>query len=80
MRAVVELRARFDEANNIEWSRRLEEAGVHVVYGLVGYKIHCKTTLVVRRDPDCPACADESRVPELVEYDDACRPAPTVAR
>ena len=37
-------------------------------------------TLVVRRDPDCPACADESRVPELVEYDDACRPAPTVAR
>ncbi len=50
--AVVELRARFDEANNIEWSRRLEEAGVHVVYGLVGYKIHCKTTLVVRRDPD----------------------------
>jgi len=37
-------------------------------------------TLVVRRDPDCPACADESRVPELVEYDDTCRPAPTVAR
>ncbi|MGD0538335.1 MAG: polyphosphate kinase 1 [Verrucomicrobiota bacterium] len=50
--AVVELRARFDEANNIAWSRRLEEAGVHVVYGLVGYKIHSKITLVVRRDPD----------------------------
>lgn len=50
--AVVELRARFDEANNIEWSRRLEEAGVHVVYGLVGYKIHCKMCLVVRRDED----------------------------
>jgi polyphosphate kinase len=50
--AVVELRARFDEANNIEWSRRLEENGVHVVYGLVGYKIHCKVTLVVRRDDD----------------------------
>jgi polyphosphate kinase len=49
---VVELRARFDERNNIEWARRLEENGVHVVYGLVGYKIHCKTTLVVRRDPD----------------------------
>ncbi|MCD6050259.1 MAG: ppk [Verrucomicrobia bacterium] len=50
--AVVELKARFDEANNIEWSRRLEEAGVHVVYGLVGYKIHCKTCLVVRADDD----------------------------
>jgi polyphosphate kinase len=50
--AVVELRARFDEANNIEWSRRLEEHGVHVVYGLVGLKIHSKIALVVRRDPD----------------------------
>jgi polyphosphate kinase len=50
--AVVELRARFDEANNIQWSRQLEEAGVHVVYGLVGYKIHAKVCLVVRRDHD----------------------------
>ncbi len=50
--AVTELKARFDEANNIAWAKRLEEAGVHVVYGIVHHKVHAKAALVVRRDDD----------------------------
>ena len=49
---VMELKARFDEDNNIRAARRLEEAGVHVLYGMVGYKIHCKMCMVVRKDED----------------------------
>jgi polyphosphate kinase len=50
--AVIEIRARFDEQANVKWARKLEDVGVHVVYGLVGFKTHAKLSLIVRQEAD----------------------------
>ena len=52
MAVLVELKARFDEENNIHWAKSLEKAGCHVIYGLVGLKTHCKITLIVRMEEE----------------------------
>jgi len=49
---LIELKARFDEAANIKWARALEQAGAHVIYGLMGYKVHAKLLMIIRRDDD----------------------------